>query len=115
MTAVEMGSLFDLLQDKFNEPYFIDSEKSTLLDVAQRNIVTKIVGDIMKSSKSAEESHKAANDIITILAVDNSPRVDSGNVSAIVSGRSVCSGILEAWQLIAKIVSIIISFFIVDL
>lgn len=44
MTAAEMLSLFDLLQDKVNDPYFTDSEKYEYLNDAQTDYVNQYLG-----------------------------------------------------------------------
>jgi hypothetical protein len=44
MTAAEMLSLFDLLQDKNNDPYFTDNEKYELLNDAQISYVNSYLG-----------------------------------------------------------------------
>lgn len=44
MTEVQMRSLFDLLQDKANDPYFTDAEKYELLNDAQVTYVNKFLG-----------------------------------------------------------------------
>ena len=45
MTITEMATLFDVLQDKYGSPYFLDSEKELFLNRAQIQYVNDLLPD----------------------------------------------------------------------
>jgi len=45
MTAIQMRDWFDILQDKYNTPYFTDAEKDEFINDAQWDYINEYLGD----------------------------------------------------------------------
>ena len=61
MIATEMREWFDILQDKYNTPYFTDDEKDEFLTDAQYDFINEYIGDYENPSKLGQNKSALAN------------------------------------------------------
>ncbi len=71
MTAAEMLTWFDILQDKFNTPYFTDAEKYNFLNDAQLNFVNDYLNLNDDSVAPVFEANALKNTVIQPLLVED--------------------------------------------
>lgn len=63
MTVAEMGSLFDILQDKPDSLYFSSEEKTALLNSAQNDFVNDVIGDFFFPNGRSQASPRVSSAI----------------------------------------------------
>ena len=71
MTAAEMLTWFDILQDKFNTPYFTDAEKYNFLNDAQSNFVNDYLNLNDDSEPPVFEANALKNTVIAPLLFED--------------------------------------------
>jgi len=89
MTAVEMGQWFDLIQDKFNAPYFNDTEKSLYLTRAQENLVLSSVSNIINPDPDFENTEQDVEKVQSLI-------YDDLSVASVVTGIVTTASIITA-------------------
>ena len=83
MTIQEMYDWFDVLQDKYNTPYFLDEEKASFLEDAMWNIINESVANL--------EKDKVYTERISTLLKPNTITTNSGGLLFIPNNVAVVS------------------------
>lgn len=91
MTSTQMHQLFDIIQDKYNAPYFIQDEKDMLLNTAQTNLVNNLVfkdylgrADVPKGPQAlydVEDKIYSAELLRPIIVLDEAETPSSGKIA----------------------------------
>jgi len=93
MTIQEQHNYFNIIQDKFNSPYFVDSEVDIFINRAQEQFINNIIfRDILGNTTTPKgpqalfgiEDSILSNEILnTIMIPDKSVDTDSGGIKAL--------------------------------